>query len=188
MRMLIMGPPGAGKGTQAKSIAARYAIPAISTGDMFRANVTQGTPLGLEVKRIMAEGGYVGDDVTNAIVADRLAEPDTENGFLLDGYPRTVAQVSALDTLLAERGSGLDVVLVLTAEVDELVSRLRQRAVIEGREDDTEDAIRVRLEKYRVETAPLLELYRERGLLIEVDGLGAVDEVSARIDAALTRS
>ncbi len=185
MRMLIMGPPGAGKGTQAKGIAERHAVPAISTGDMFRANVSEGTPLGLEVKRIMAEGGYVGDDVTNAIVADRLAEPDAREGFLLDGYPRTLAQVQALDALLAAEGSELDAVVVLVADTDELVARLLKRADTDGREDDNEDAIRVRLAKYAEETAPLLEVYRERGLLVEVDGIGPVDEVAERITAGL---
>nr|WP_156610830.1 adenylate kinase [Auraticoccus cholistanensis] len=183
--MLIMGPPGAGKGTQARAIADRYAIPAISTGDIFRANVSQGTPLGLEVKRIMAEGGYVGDDVTNAIVADRLAEPDAREGFLLDGYPRTLAQVEALDALLAEQQAALDAVVVLTADTDELVARLLRRAETDGREDDTEDAIRVRQAKYTEETAPLLDVYRQRGLLVEVDGIGTVDEVGQRILAGL---
>ena len=185
MRMLIMGPPGAGKGTQAKGIAERYAIPAISTGDIFRANVTQGTPLGLEVKRIMAEGGYVGDDVTNAIVADRLGEPDARDGFLLDGYPRTLGQVEALDALLAERQQALAAVIVLGADTDELVTRLLKRAQTDGREDDTEAAIRVRQATYAAETAPLLDVYRQRGLLVEVDGLGSVDEVGERIAAGL---
>lgn len=185
MRLLIMGPPGAGKGTQAKGIAEHYSIPAISTGDMFRANVTEGTPLGLEVKRIMEAGGYVGDDVTNAIVSDRLAHADAEAGFLLDGYPRTVPQVGALDALLAEQNFELDHVLSLTVDVDQLVERLLKRAETEGRADDNEEAVRTRMDIYQQETAPLLALYRERGLLVSVDGLGSVDEVAQRIFAAL---
>ena len=185
MRLLIMGPPGAGKGTQSKGIAKHYEIPAISTGDMFRANVTQGTPLGLEVKRIMESGGYVGDDVTNAIVADRLAEDDAKNGFLLDGYPRTVAQVGALDELLGEQKTVLNHVLSLGVDVDQLVDRLLKRAETEGRADDSEEAIRKRMDIYSQETSPLLDLYKERGLLVTVDGLGSVEEVSERIFAAL---
>ncbi|MFW6598849.1 adenylate kinase [Propionibacteriaceae bacterium Y2011] len=184
MRLLIMGPPGAGKGTQAKAISANYEIPAISTGDMFRANVAQGTPLGLEAKRIMDEGGYVGDDITNGIVADRLAEADAQQGFLLDGYPRTTAQVAALDEMLGEHS--LDGVIALQADTDEVVRRLRLRAEQEGRSDDTEDAIRVRQQVYADQTQPLLDVYRERGLLIEVDGLGEIDAVSTRIFEALT--
>ncbi|WP_198671550.1 adenylate kinase [Desertihabitans aurantiacus] len=187
MRMLIMGPPGAGKGTQAKGVAAHYGVPAISTGDIFRANISQGTELGRQVQQIMASGGYVGDDITNAIVADRLAEEDTRNGFLLDGYPRTLGQVAALDGLLAEQQTALDAVLVLTADTDELVARLLRRAETEGREDDTEEAIRVRQKVYAEETAPLLDVYRERGLLVEVDGLGAVGEVADRIFEQLPR-
>lgn len=185
MRMLIMGPPGAGKGTQAKGVAEHYGIPAISTGDMFRANVTDGTELGLEVKRIMDSGGYVGDDVTNAIVADRLAQDDAEAGFLLDGYPRTIPQVGALDELLAERDHPLNHVLSLSVDVDQLVDRLLKRAETEGRADDNEEAIRTRMDVYNKETSPLLEIYRGRGLLVSVDGLGGVDEVSDRIYTAL---
>jgi adenylate kinase len=185
MRLLIMGPPGAGKGTQAKRIAQHYGIPAISTGDIFRANVANQTPLGLEVKRIMAAGGYVSDDITNAIVADRLSEPDVEPGFLLDGYPRTLGQVASLEAVLSAQGQALDAVISLQADVEEVVARLKRRAEIEGREDDTEGAIRVRQEVYRAETSPLLSVFAERGMLVEVDGLGAVAEVSDRIFAAL---
>ncbi|MFX4272258.1 adenylate kinase [Propionibacteriaceae bacterium Y1685] len=183
MRLLIMGPPGAGKGTQAKAISEKYGIPAISTGDIFRANVKQGTPLGLEAKRIMDAGGYVGDDITNGIVADRLAEADAQQGFLLDGYPRTTAQVAALDEMLGD--DDLDAVISLQADTDEVVTRLRKRAEQEGRSDDTEEAIRTRQDVYRTETSPLLDTYRDRGLLIEVDGLGEVAEVSERIFTAL---
>jgi adenylate kinase len=185
MRLLIMGPPGAGKGTQAKRISEHYGIPAISTGDIFRANVSKGTPLGLKVKAIMAEGGYVGDDITNQIVVTRLSEPDAADGWLLDGYPRTLQQVETLDQLTAEQGHPLDVVLCLLADVDEVVARLHKRAVEEGREDDSPEAIRARQEKYLVETAPLEDTFRRRGLLVEVDGLGPVDEVTSRIFKAL---
>jgi adenylate kinase len=187
MRLLIMGPPGAGKGTQAKLIGEHYEIPAISTGDIFRANVRDRTPLGLEVQRIMAAGGYVSDEITNAIVADRLTHPDVERGFLLDGYPRTVDQVEALDAVLDDQGHRLDAVISLEAEINEVVARLLRRAEIEGREDDTEEAIRVRQVKYLEETSPLLELYADRGLLVGVNGLGTVEEVSARVFEALDR-
>ena len=183
MRLLIMGPPGAGKGTQATAISDRYGIPAISTGDMFRANVSQGTPLGVEATRIMDAGGYVGDDITNAMVKDRLEQADARNGFLLDGYPRTTAQVEALDEMLGE--SRLDAVIALGADTDEVVARLLKRGQEQGRTDDTEEAIRVRQQVYAEQTQPLLDLYRQRGLLIEVDGLGEIAEVGERIFAAL---
>ena len=185
MRLIIFGPPGAGKGTQASRIAGRYGIPAISTGDIFRANIKNETPLGLQVKEILASGGYVSNDITNAIVADRLAQPDCETGFLLDGYPRTLDQVGALDEILAGRGGELDAVLELTVDEDEVVGRLLRRAEIEGRVDDTEDVIRERMAIYHRETAPLAEVYAGRGLLVQVDGLGEVDEVCDRIGATL---
>ena len=180
-----MGPPGAGKGTQAKVIAERLGIPAISTGDIFRANVSQQTPLGLEAKRYMDAGDYVPDEVTNAMVRSRIAEPDAAKGFLLDGYPRTVAQVEELDSMLAEGGRSIDAVVVLTVDQDEVVQRLLKRAEIEGRADDTEDVIRRRQEIYTEQTAPLIEVYAGRDLLVEVDGMGSVDEVSARVCGAL---
>ncbi len=180
-----MGPPGAGKGTQAKVIAERLGIPAISTGDIFRANVSQQTPLGVEAKRYMDAGDYVPDEVTNAMVRSRIAEPDAAPGFLLDGYPRTVAQVEELDAMLADSGQSIDAVVVLTVDRDEVVQRLLKRAEIEGRADDTEDVIRRRQEIYTEQTAPLIEVYAGRDLLIEVDGMGSVDEVSARVLAAL---
>ncbi len=185
MRLIIFGPPGAGKGTQASRISERYGIPAISTGDIFRANIKGGTPLGLQVKDILASGGYVTDEITNAIVDDRLAQPDCAAGFLLDGYPRTLAQVEALDVMLSGHGQRLNVVLELTVDADEVVGRLLKRAEIEGRVDDTEEVIRERMAIYTRETAPLASLYAERGLLERVDGLGEIDEVSARIGAAL---
>jgi adenylate kinase len=186
MRLLIMGPPGAGKGTQAKLIGDHYGIPAISTGDALRAEVRAETPLGREVKPILDSGGYVGDDILNRIVAHRLQQPDTGGGFLLDGYPRTLPQVTALDEVLTAQGRTLDAVLALEADVEELVSRLSRRAEIEGRSDDSEAAIRIRQQKYIDETAPLLDDYKQRGLLVSVNGLGTVDEVSERIFDALT--
>lgn len=185
MRMIILGPPGAGKGTQAALIAQNRGIPAISTGDIFRANIKNETALGLQVKEILASGGYVTDEITNAIVRDRLAEPDAATGFLLDGYPRTVGQVDALDEMLADLGASLDVVLELTVQTDEVVQRLLDRAAHQGREDDTEEVIRARMEKYAEETAPLAAVYSQRGLLRQVDGMGAVDEVTVRIQQAL---
>ena len=183
MRLLIMGPPGAGKGTQAVLIAQRLSIPHISTGDLFRANLTEGTALGLEAKKYMDAGEYVPDSVTNGMVRDRLKQSDATDGFLLDGYPRTVAQVAELDGMLA--GNKIDKVIVLTADSDEVVTRLLHRAQDQGRADDTEDVIRRRLEVYAEQTAPLIDLYAERGVLIEVDGIGSVDQVTSNIFAAL---
>ena len=185
MRLIIVGPPGAGKGTQASRIAASFGIPAISTGDIFRSNIKNETELGLKVKDILASGGYVTDEITNAIVRDRLREDDAAPGFLLDGYPRTVAQVEELDAMLTEQNASIDAVVVLTVDQDEIVQRLLKRAEIEGRADDTEEVIRERQAIYRKETAPLAELYAQRGLLVQVDGMGEVDEVTARIDEAL---
>lgn len=180
-----MGPPGAGKGTQAKFVAEHFGIPAISTGDIFRANVSEGTPLGVEAKRYMDAGEYVPDEITNLMVRNRIDEPDAEPGFLLDGYPRTLAQVEELDGMIKHTGHQLDAVVVLTVDSDEIVQRLLQRAQVEGRADDTEDVIRRRQEVYAEQTEPLIEVYRDRGILIEVDGMGEVDEVTERIFAAL---
>ena len=185
MRLILMGPPGAGKGTQATHVAEHYSIPAISTGDIFRANVSQGTPLGIEAKRYMDAGEYVPDDVTNKMVRNRIDEPDAENGFLLDGYPRTVAQVEELDGMIDHTGHRLDAAVVLTVDEDEIVQRLLQRATTDGRADDTEEVIRRRQEVYAEQTAPLIETYRERGILREVDGMGEVEEITRRIFAAL---
>jgi adenylate kinase len=184
-RLLLIGPPGAGKGTQAAILAQTYSIPAISTGDMFRANVKNETPLGLEVKAIMERGEYVPDSLTNAIVADRLNESDAAAGFLLDGYPRTTDQVTELDRMLSEGGKALDAVVLITADTDEVVARLLKRAQIEGRADDTEEVIRHRMSVYEEQTAPLINTYSARDLVVTVDGLGAVEEVTARIVAAL---
>lgn len=180
-----MGPPGVGKGTQARGIAAHYEVPAISTGDIFRANVRNQTPLGQKVAAIMAEGGYVPDEITDAIVRDRLGEDDAAAGWLLDGYPRTLGQVEALDGVLAESGTALDAVISLVADEDVLVERLLKRAEIEGRADDNADTIRNRMAVYNQATDPLLAIYRDRGLLVEVDGIGTIEEVGGRITAAL---
>jgi adenylate kinase len=180
-----MGPPGAGKGTQATYVADHFGVPAISTGDIFRANVSQGTPLGVEAKRYMDAGEYVPDEVTNLMVRNRIDEDDAVPGFLLDGYPRTLAQVTELDGMIEFTGHRLDAVVVLTVDSEELVQRLLQRAQTDGRADDTEDVIRRRQEIYLEQTEPLIEVYRERGILVEVDGMGEVDEVTARIFAAL---
>lgn len=185
MRLIIMGPPGAGKGTQAKFIAEHFGIPAISTGDIFRANVSQGTPLGVEAKRYMDAGEYVPDEVTNRMVRNRIDEPDATTGFLLDGYPRTLAQVEELDGMIAFTGHRLDAVVCLTVDQDEIVQRLLQRAQVEGRADDTEDVIRRRQELYVEQTAPLIEVYGERGIVHQIDGMGAVEDVTKRIFEAL---
>ena len=185
MRLVLVGPPGAGKGTQARVIAERLSIPAISTGDIFRANVSAQTELGRTAKRYMDAGEYVPDEVTNAMVRARLAESDALKGFLLDGYPRTVDQVNELDQMLADLDETLEAVVVLRVEPEELVQRLLQRARTEGRDDDTEDVIRRRQEVYAEQTAPLLDVYAERGKLVEVDGMGEVGQVTSRVFAAL---
>jgi adenylate kinase len=185
VKLIIMGPPGAGKGTQAKRIAGKLGVPAVSTGDIFRQNVSDETELGIEAKRYMDNGDYVPDELTNKMVRERLAEDDAVDGFLLDGYPRTLAQVDELDDMLAQRDDSIDAVLVLTVDEDEVVQRLAKRAQAEGRSDDTEDVIRHRQELYIEQTAPLIEVYDERGLLVRVDGMGAVDEVTSRVFDAL---
>jgi adenylate kinase len=184
-RLLIVGPPGAGKGTQAARICERFDIPTISTGDIFRKNIADQTPLGQQVKAIVDAGDYVPDTLTNALVTDRLNEADATGGFLLDGYPRTTDQVDYLDTLLASHGHALDAVIRLVADQEEIIRRLRQRAIDHGRMDDSEESIRHRQEVYIRETAPLVDMFRERGLLIEIDGLGPIDLVTARIFQAL---
>jgi adenylate kinase len=185
MRMILMGPPGAGKGTQAKVVADHFGIPAISTGDIFRANVSQGTALGRKAQEYMDAGEYVPDEITNLMVRARIDEPDAAPGFLLDGYPRTLAQVEELDGMIKHTGHALDAVVVLTVDPDELVARLVQRAEVEGRADDTEDVIRRRQEVYAEQTEPLIGVYRERGIVQEIDGIGEVTEVTDRIFAAL---
>lgn len=178
-----MGPPGAGKGTQAAVISQRLGVPHISTGDLFRANLAQGTALGQEAKKYMDAGEYVPDSVTNGMVRERLREEDARDGFLLDGYPRTVQQVAELDGMLA--GKELDRVIELTADTDAIVGRLMNRSLQQGRADDTEEVIRRRLEVYEEQTAPLTQLYKTRGVLVNVDGLGEVADITERIFTAL---
>ena len=185
MRLILMGPPGAGKGTQAVHVAQHFGVPAISTGDIFRRNVSDGTALGLEAQGFMDAGEYVPDEITNQMVRNRIQELDAEPGFLLDGYPRTVAQVKELDGMIEFTGHRLDAAVVLTVDADEIVARLLQRAQTEGRTDDTEEVIRRRQDLYSEQTEPLIGLYRERGVLVEVDGMGEVGEVTERIFAAL---
>ena len=180
-----MGPPGAGKGTQAATLASLIGGAHISTGDIFRANVEQQTELGQAAQRYMDAGEYVPDEITNAMVKDRLTHDDAREAFILDGYPRTVDQVDTLDGILAELGSKLDGVISLVVNPEELIQRLLKRAETSGRADDTEQVIRHRQEVYTNETAPLLAVYRERGLVIEVDGMGGTDEVGQRIVDAL---
>jgi len=185
MRLILMGPPGAGKGTQARFVADHFGIPAISTGDIFRANVSRGTALGKQAEEYMDAGEYVPDEITNLMVRARIDEPDAVPGFLLDGYPRTLAQVEELDGMIKFTGHALDAVGVLTVDQDELVARLVQRAEVEGRADDTEDVIRRRQEVYAEQTEPLVEVYRSRGIVLEIDGMGEVSDVTERIFDAL---
>ena len=180
-----MGPPGAGKGTQAKVVAEHFGIPAISTGDIFRFNVSEGTDLGVKAQQYMDAGEYVPDEITNLMVRNRIDESDAVPGFLLDGYPRTLSQVEELDGMIKFTGHELDAVVVLTVDNEELVQRLLARAETDGRSDDTEDVIRRRQEVYAEQTEPLIDVYRDRNLLIEVDGMGEVDEVTKRIFDAL---
>jgi adenylate kinase len=212
--LVLVGPPGAGKGTQAEFIAAHLSVPKISTGDIFRANVSQGTPLGLEAKRYMDSGGLVPDEVTINMVRGRLAEPDAADGFLLDGFPRTVPQAVALDKMLADAGNALDIVLEPVVEADEVIRRLSGRRTCHGcgkiwhiefdapthegvcdrcggelyqRDDDREETIRHRLEVYHEQTEPLVDFYGEKGILIGIDAVGPVDDVTLRAVEALRR-
>ena len=186
MRMVLMGPPGAGKGTQAALVAKHLGLPHISTGDIFRANVGAGTPLGIEAQRYMDAGEYVPDSVTNAMVRDRLAADDAADGFLLDGYPRTVDQVAELNSMLAERGLVLDQVVEIVVDVDEVVGRLLERSRLQGRSDDTEDVVRRRLEVYTEQTAPLTALYAQQGILVAIDGMGSISDVTGRFLDAIS--
>lgn len=184
-RLLLIGPPGAGKGTQAVLLAAHFGIPAISTGDIFRSNVKNETPLGVEAKGYMDRGEYVPSTLTNALIRDRLSQPDAQRGFLLDGYPRTADQVAELDKILVESSARLDVVVQLRADNKELVRRLAHRAEVEGRGDDTPDVIARRLDVYDEQTAPLIDIYVSRGLVAMIDGLGEIELVTKRIIEAL---
>ena len=181
IRILLIGPPGAGKGTQAALLAKHFGIPAISTGDIFRENVRNETPLGLEAKAFMDRGEYVPDSLTNALVRDRLNQDDAAAGFLLDGYPRTIDQVQELDDILEETEAKLDVVVQLTADAEELLRRLSGRAQEQGRSDDTPEVIKRRLDVYEEQTAPLIDIYASRSLVAKVNGLGEIGDVTNRI-------
>ncbi|MGX6403199.1 MULTISPECIES: adenylate kinase [Dermabacter] len=184
-RLLIVGPPGAGKGTQAERIVEKLGVPAISTGDIFRANVSNETELGVLAKSYMDKGEYVPDSVTNEMVESRLAEDDAANGFLLDGYPRTVAQVEALDGILEKLGVALDAVILLDVDSEAIVQRLLQRGKEQGRSDDNEETIRRRIDVYGEQTTPLIDIYDKRGLVKRVGGMKDIDAVTADILAAL---
>ena len=184
-RLLIVGPPGSGKGTQGGRLGETYGIPAIATGDIFRHNIRTGTELGQQVRAIVDAGDYVPDSLTNELVKTRLLEADALDGFLLDGYPRTLDQVRYLDELLASRGQSLDAIIQLVVDTDEVVGRLRRRAIEHGRVDDSEEAIRHRQDVFARETEPLVAVYRDRGIVLSVDAFGDIDEVTARISDAL---
>lgn len=184
-RLLIVGPQGSGKGTQGVRIAEAFGIPAISTGDVFRAAVAEGTPLGEQVKAIIDAGDLVPDELTSAVVRERLSQPDAEGGFLLDGYPRNVAQVMHLDEFLEGRGESIDAVIELDVPREESIERLSRRAAEQGRSDDTEAGIANRLAIYERETAPILDVYRSRDAVERIDGVGSLDEITGRIVTAL---
>ncbi|WP_346620129.1 adenylate kinase [Blastococcus montanus] len=190
MRVVLLGPPGAGKGTQAQIIAGELGVPAISTGDIFRANVSGKTELGQQAKVYMDAGDLVPDEITVAMVKDRLAEPDAKSGFLLDGFPRTISQAEQLRASLADLGDRLDCVLELVVDEDELVRRLSgRRMLVDGqmvqRDDDKPETVRHRLKVYREQTAPLSGFYETEGMLARIDAIGSVEEVTARALAAL---
>jgi adenylate kinase len=203
MRIILLGPPGAGKGTQAIRIAERYGIPQLSTGDMLRAAVAAGSPIGLKAKAVMEAGGLVSDEIVIGIVADRIEEPDARKGFILDGFPRTVAQAEALDRMLAGKGLALDAVLEFKVDQDRLVGRIEKRAAeTKGRgepvrKDDDPEVFKTRLSAYNRDTAVVAPYYRKRGQLVEIDGMRPIDEVaravldalraSERVDAARAR-
>lgn len=184
-RLLIVGPQGSGKGTQGARIAEAFGIPVVSTGDIFRANIKEGTDLGLQVKAITDAGDLVSDELTSAIVRDRLSQPDAADGFLLDGYPRNVAQVRLLDEFLEGRNESLDAVIELSVPREESLKRIALRAQEQGRSDDTEAAIAHRLDIYERETSPILAIYGTRGVVERIDGVGSLDEITERIIAAL---
>lgn len=184
-RLLIVGPQGSGKGTQGVRVAEALGIPVVSTGDIFRANIKEGTDLGKKVTAILDAGDLVPDELTSEIVRDRLSQEDAAGGFLLDGYPRNTVQVGHLDAFLAENDAALDAVILLDVPRDESIARLRLRAVEQGRSDDTEEAIAHRLDIYENETAPIIDVYEQRGIVDRIDGVGSLDEITARISTAL---
>jgi adenylate kinase len=185
-RLLLLGPPGAGKGTQAQRLVAKLEIPQISTGDMLRAAVAAGTRIGLQAKAVMDRGDLVSDEIVIGVARERLSQPDARRGFVLDGFPRTTAQAEALDGMLLELGVPLEACVVMDVPSEELVSRLLQRATIEGRSDDDEQTIRNRMLVYQRQTQPLVAYYDQQGLVRRVDALGTMDEVEKRIEEALS--
>lgn len=185
-RLLLIGPPGAGKGTQAARLSDAFGVPAISTGDIFRWNVKNETELGLQAKAFMDAGNNVPDSLTNDLITDRLTDADCAGGFLLDGYPRTTDQVRHLDVFLEGHHTHLDAVVQLVADPDVVVERLNKRALEQGRSDDDEAVVRHRLAVYAEQTAPLIDLYADRGLLVAIDGIGEIADVTNRIMAALS--
>jgi adenylate kinase len=184
-RLLLLGPPGVGKGTQAQTLIEELSIPQISTGEMLRAAVAAGTPIGRDAKGYMDRGELVPDDVVIGVARDRMAQEDARRGFILDGFPRTVAQAAALDGILGDLGVKLERCVALTADEDVLVKRLLLRAEQEGRADDNEETIRTRMRVYHEQTAPLVAYYRERGVLAEVDGVGEIEEIATRVREAI---
>ncbi|KQN72787.1 adenylate kinase [Devosia sp. BK] len=187
MRLILLGPPGAGKGTQAKILVEAYGIPQLSTGDILRAAIADQTPLGLEAKAIMDRGDLVSDTIVNGIVSERIDAEDCKPGFILDGFPRTIAQAQALDSMLANKGLKLDAVIELTADADELVRRVIQRSKDSNRPDDNPDVIRKRLDVYTTSTAPLVDYYGQQGLVKTVDGMEPVENVTGAIKKALDK-
>jgi adenylate kinase len=185
LRLVVLGPPGAGKGTQAVKLAEQFACADVATGDIFRANVAEGTELGRAAQEYMDRGDLVPDEVVIAMVMDRLADGDCQAGFVLDGFPRTVNQAEALDRRLAEQGSPLEAALSFDVTEDELLRRLAGRAAAQHRADDAEQTIRHRLEVFAIKTRPLIDYYAHRGLLIQVDAIGPIEVVTKRILAAL---
>lgn len=184
-RLLLLGPPGAGKGTQAERLVRQLGIPQISTGDMLRAAVKAGSEVGRRAQAYMDRGDLVPDEVVIGVAEERLRQPDAAKGFVLDGFPRTAAQAEALDAMLERLGVKLERCVALRVDEEELVERLAKRAGIEGRSDDNEETIRNRMRVYQESTRPLIDYYAARGVLVEVDGQGTVDEVFARIEEAL---